>query len=107
MELNLDLIKKLLNEEIDGRITVDEKKDENKPKPIEKQVEPVRPKRCQQESCKVKIMLADFPCKCKQFYCSQHRYSESHGCKYDYMTSGKEILAKQLVEVKGNRLQQI
>lgn len=105
MEHNLLLLRKLLSEDIDGRMLLDEKFTEMK-KP-EKPVEAVRPKRCQHESCKMKLMLADFPCKCKNFYCSQHRYSESHKCTFDYKEQGIKLLEKNLVQVNGSKLNKL
>jgi hypothetical protein len=77
---------------------------------IKKPEEPkkeIRPKRCQHDGCKMKLMLIDFPCKCNKIYCSQHRYSESHDCSYDYKKLGKELLKKELVEVRSSRLDKI
>lgn len=31
-------------------------------------------------------------CRCGGIFCSQHRYSEVHGCQYDYKTEGRKIL---------------
>ena len=105
MEHNLLLLRKLLSEDIEGRMLLDEKFTEVK-KP-EEPVEPVRPKRCQHEACKMKLMLADFPCKCKNFYCSQHRYSESHKCNFDYKADGVKLLEKNLVQVNGSKLNKL
>uniref|UniRef100_A0A6C0APS2 AN1-type domain-containing protein n=1 Tax=viral metagenome TaxID=1070528 RepID=A0A6C0APS2_9ZZZZ len=65
------------------------------------------PKRCQLEGCNKKLSLINFPCKCLQFYCASHRFSDSHSCTFDYKGAGKELLAKQLVEVKGSRIDKI
>lgn len=105
MALNMKLVMKLLNEEIEGKIAVEEEDLRQKKEPVKAKEE--RPKRCQHTACKTKLMLTDFACKCKGFYCSQHRFSNSHDCTFDYMNSGKELLAKQLVEAKGVRLEQI
>jgi hypothetical protein len=75
---------------------------------VEKKEEPVvRPKRCQHGECKTKLMLSDFPCKCKGFYCSQHRFSESHMCSFDYRGTGKDILTKQMPTVAGSKLDRV
>jgi len=76
--------------------------------PVEKKEEPIqKPKRCQHDGCKVKLMLADFPCRCKGFYCSQHRASELHKCSFDYKTSGKNALEKQMPTVVADKLERI
>jgi hypothetical protein len=105
MEHNLLLLRKLLMEDTGQVNLLDEKFTEVK-KP-EKPIEPVRPKRCQHEACKMKLMLADFPCKCKNFYCSQHRYSESHKCNFDYKADGVKLLEKNLVQVNGSKLNKL
>ena len=80
--------------------------DDPEPKP-EVHVTDVRPKKCQQNGCIKKLALTDFACKCKQYYCSSHRFSDSHSCTFDYKGVGKELLQKQLTEVKGSRLEKI
>jgi len=108
MELNINTIMKILNEEIDLR--VDEEKKENiekKDKPVEKKGEPSRPKRCQYDGCKVKLMLADFACRCSGFYCSSHRFSDSHKCTFDYKGKGLDTLAKQMQAVIGVKVNKI
>ena len=37
-----------------------------------------------------KIKITDFPCKCKQYYCKNHKFPNLHNCNYDY----KEIVKK-------------
>jgi hypothetical protein len=70
-------------------------------------VEVVKPKRCQHEGCKVKLMLADFACRCSGFYCSSHRFSEAHKCSFDYKTQGLDTLTKQMQTVAGTKLNKI
>lgn len=31
-------------------------------------------------------------CRCGGIFCAQHRYSEVHGCQYDYKTEGRKII---------------
>ena len=103
MDLNL-LLKKILIEDIEGRMNYDEKVEEVKE---QKKSDPVKPKRCQHENCKTKLMLADFPCKCSNFYCSQHRYSESHKCTFNYKEQAIKLLEKNLVQVNGSKLNKL
>ena len=70
-------------------------------------VEVVKPKRCQHEGCKVKLMLADFACRCSGFYCSSHRFSEAHKCSFDYKAQGLDTLTKQMQTVAGTKLNKI
>ena len=73
----------------------------------EEKVEEIKPKRCQNTGCNKKLVLTDFACKCKKFYCAAHRFSDLHSCSFDYKSTGKELLAKQLAEVKGSRVEKI
>ena len=38
--------------------------------------------RCQ--SCKKKVGLTGFTCRCGGLFCSIHRYSDKHDCSFDY-----------------------
>ena len=104
IELDMNLLLKILNEDIDKRI-VPEKTEA--PKEAEKPKEIVRPKRCQHDGCKVKLMLADFACRCNQFYCSQHRFAEIHKCTFDYKSVGKDLLTKQMPVVIGQKFERV
>ena len=66
-----------------------------------------KPKRCQHTECNKKIMLTDFACKCKGWYCGTHRYSESHRCQFDYKESSRELLEKRMSKVVGQKLEHI
>lgn len=62
----------------------------------EESVEPaskkMAPSRCM--SCKKKVGLLGFHCRCGGTYCEKHRYSDKHECTYDYKTHGRDQLAK-------------
>ncbi|NBO72021.1 hypothetical protein EBV26_16310 [bacterium] len=106
LEFDMNMLLNMLNEGTDKKIIPEPEKAEAAKEPI-KPIEAVKPKRCQHDGCKVKLTLADFACRCKSFYCSQHRFAELHKCTFDYKTIGKEVLAKQMVEVKGNKLDRV
>lgn len=48
--------------------------------------------RCQ--SCKKKVGLTGFTCRCGGLYCSIHRYSDKHICGFDYKELGAEEIRK-------------
>lgn len=78
------------------------------PTPVKEKVEEIkRPKRCQHGECNKKLTLTDFACKCKQFYCSAHRFSDTHSCTFDYKSIERELLTKQLRQVKASSLEKI
>ena len=76
---------------------------------LEPKVEPKleRPKRCQGADCKTKIVLSDFACQCKGFYCSKHRHSELHSCSFDYKAASDKTLEKGLVKTVADKLERI
>lgn len=76
---------------------------------VEPKVEPKleRPKRCQMADCKTKIVLSDFACQCKGFYCSKHRHSELHSCSFDYKAASDKNLEKGLVKTVADKLERI
>ena len=81
---------------------------QEKPK-VDSKVEPTpeRPKRCQKADCKTKIVLSDFACQCKGFYCSKHRHSELHSCSFDYKAASDKTLEKGLVKTVADKLERI
>jgi predicted nucleic acid binding AN1-type Zn finger protein len=70
-------------------------------KPVE------RPKRCQMTDCKTKLILSDFACQCKGYYCSKHRHSETHSCSFDYRAATSKLLEKGLVKTVADKLERI
>jgi len=44
--------------------------------------------------CNKKLYTMEFKCKCNEYFCIKHRYSDSHNCTYDYKNSNKEYLKK-------------
>jgi hypothetical protein len=54
------------------------------------------PKRCCEGTCKKKLALSDFPCKCGKKFCSAHRIPEVHHCTYDFRANQKQILLQTM-----------
>ncbi|XWS52869.1 hypothetical protein CRYUN_Cryun11dG0109400 [Craigia yunnanensis] len=65
----------------------------------------VRPNRCL--TCKKRVGLTGFNCRCGMVFCGTHRYPEQHGCTFDFKGMGKEQIAKANPVVKGEKLQKI
>jgi len=55
--------------------------------------------RCNFESCRTRLGLIPFDCKCGFKFCAMHRHSFDHDCTFDYKKDADE-LKKTLVEVK-------
>jgi len=45
-------------------------------------------------SCKKKVGLTGFTCRCGGLFCSIHRYSDKHECNFDYKALGAEEISK-------------
>ncbi|CAH9148691.1 unnamed protein product [Cuscuta epithymum] len=63
------------------------------------------PNRC--GTCRKRIGLTGFKCRCGIAYCGTHRYPEQHGCTFDYKALGKEAIAKANPIVKAEKLDRI
>ncbi|KGN46960.1 zinc finger A20 and AN1 domain-containing stress-associated protein 3 [Cucumis sativus] len=64
-----------------------------------------QPSRCM--TCRRRVGLTGFKCRCGMVYCGSHRYPEQHGCEFDFKQMGKEQIAKANPVVKGEKLQKI
>jgi len=65
---------------------------EDKVDELEKEVKKPKKNRC--ASCKKKVGLTGFTCRCGGMYCGLHRYSDKHECDFDYNALGKAEIAK-------------
>jgi len=63
------------------------------------------PNRC--STCRKRVGLTGFNCRCGNLYCAAHRYSEKHDCQFDYQTAGRDAIAKANPVVKANKLDKI
>ncbi|KAK6120788.1 hypothetical protein DH2020_045464 [Rehmannia glutinosa] len=75
--------------------------------PVSEKGEEIRegPKRC--GTCRKRVGLTGFNCRCGSIFCSVHRYSDKHECPFDYRTAGQEAIAKSNPVVKAEKLDKI
>ncbi|KAF2605056.1 hypothetical protein F2Q70_00026940 [Brassica cretica] len=64
-----------------------------------------RPNRC--TTCRKRVGLTGFKCRCGTTFCGAHRYPEVHGCTFDFKSAGREEIAKANPLVKAGKLQKI
>ena len=64
--------------------------------------EPSGPKRC--GTCRKKVGLTGFKCKCGITYCGTHRYPEKHECSFDFKASGRDAIKKANPVIKADKL---
>lgn len=58
-------------------------------------------------SCRKKVGLTGFKCRCGDTFCSMHRYADAHKCTFDYKQAGREQIAKQNPVVKADKITKI
>ncbi|XP_059296918.1 zinc finger A20 and AN1 domain-containing stress-associated protein 8-like [Lycium ferocissimum] len=63
------------------------------------------PTRC--TTCRKRVGLTGFNCKCGNLFCAAHRYSEKHDCPYDYKNAGRDAIAKANPVVVAEKLNKI
>jgi len=65
--------------------------------------------KCNFGGCKKKLSVTDTctPCKCKKCFCTDHRFSESHRCTYDFRTESNKELERRNPKVVGAKIETI
>jgi len=63
------------------------------------------PNRC--STCRRRVGLTGFNCRCGNLFCSAHLYSDKHECPYDYRKAGQDAIAKANPVVKAEKLDKI
>lgn len=65
------------------------------------------PKKNRCHTCKKKVGLTGFPCRCGGLFCSTHRYSDKHECNFNYKELAQETIRKQNPVVVASKIQKI
>ncbi|CAK9140368.1 unnamed protein product [Ilex paraguariensis] len=63
------------------------------------------PNRC--NTCRKRVGLTGFNCRCGNLFCSIHRYSDKHDCPFDYRTAAQDAIAKANPVVQAQKLDKI
>eukprot|EP00252_Welwitschia_mirabilis_P023112 TRINITY_DN6460_c0_g1_i1.p1 TRINITY_DN6460_c0_g1~~TRINITY_DN6460_c0_g1_i1.p1 ORF type:complete len:167 (-),score=10.08 TRINITY_DN6460_c0_g1_i1:394-894(-) len=63
------------------------------------------PNRC--FSCRKRVGLTGFKCRCGNTFCGLHRYAEKHNCTFDFKAAGREAIAKANPVVKASKVDKI
>ncbi|XP_026150075.1 AN1-type zinc finger protein 6 isoform X2 [Mastacembelus armatus] len=58
-------------------------------------------------TCRKKVGLIGFDCRCGNVFCSMHRYSDVHKCTFDYKADAAEKIRKQNPVIIGEKIQKI
>ncbi|XP_050214801.1 zinc finger A20 and AN1 domain-containing stress-associated protein 3 [Mercurialis annua] len=81
---------------------VSNKPEEKKEAKVKVEEAVVRPNRCM--TCRKRVGLTGFKCRCDMVFCGTHRYPEQHECAFDFKSMGKEQIAKANPLIKANKL---
>ncbi|CAA7407963.1 unnamed protein product [Spirodela intermedia] len=63
------------------------------------------PSRC--GTCRKRVGLTGFQCRCGNIFCALHRYSDKHACQFDYRGAGRDAIVKANPVVKAEKLDKI
>ncbi|XP_022305240.2 abhydrolase domain-containing protein 2-like isoform X2 [Crassostrea virginica] len=58
-------------------------------------------------TCKKKVGLTGFPCRCGGLFCSMHRYSDKHECDFNYKELAQEQIRKHNPVIVAEKIQKI
>ncbi|KAE8098531.1 hypothetical protein FH972_016586 [Carpinus fangiana] len=64
-----------------------------------------QPNRC--STCRRRVGLTGFRCRCGTTFCGVHRYPEKHGCSFDFKAVGRVEIARANPVVKAEKLEKI
>ncbi|RAL44444.1 hypothetical protein DM860_011721 [Cuscuta australis] len=56
-------------------------------------------------SCRKKMGLVAFNCKCGFAFCVAHRYPETHNCSFDFKAAGRVSIARENPAVRPDKIQ--
>jgi hypothetical protein len=73
----------------------------------EKEVVPATATKSRCETCRKKVGLLGFACRCGGTYCGMHRHAGAHACEFDYKAVGREQIARQNPLVVPSKLDRI
>lgn len=58
-------------------------------------------------SCRKKVGLTGFDCRCGNLFCAIHRYSDKHDCPYDYRSAAAARIRKENPIVVAEKIQKL
>ncbi|NXS55086.1 ZFAN5 protein, partial [Brachypteracias leptosomus] len=82
---------------------------ETSPSPAEGKTAAEKPKQKKNRcfTCRKKIGLTGFDCRCGNLFCALHRYSDMHACPYDYKAEAAEKIRKENPIVIAEKIQKL
>lgn len=77
------------------------------PEDSEEPVPAKKPKKNKCQTCKKKVGLTGFDCRCGGLFCSIHRYSDKHECSFDYKAMGEKEISSNNPMVVAQKIAKI
>ncbi|OWM73669.1 zinc finger A20 and AN1 domain-containing stress-associated protein 3-like [Punica granatum] len=80
------------------------------PSPVEEKVAAaaeVQPLANRCWTCRRRVGLTGFKCRCGMTFCGSHRYPEQHACGFDFKSVGREQISKANPVIKAEKLDKI
>nr|BAA36294.1 PEM-6 [Ciona savignyi] len=74
---------------------------------FDSQSSPSKPKKNRCASCRKRLGLTGFYCRCGQIFCSLHRYSDQHSCDFDYKADAQAKIRKENPVIVGEKINKI
>ncbi|TRY81915.1 hypothetical protein DNTS_013381 [Danionella cerebrum] len=72
-----------------------------------KSPDPFKPKKNRCFTCRKRVGLTGFDCRCGNLFCGIHRYSDKHNCTYDYKAEAAAKIRKENPVVVADKIQRI
>ncbi|XP_030646925.1 AN1-type zinc finger protein 5a [Chanos chanos] len=69
--------------------------------------EAAKPKKNRCFTCRKRVGLTGFDCRCGNLFCGIHRYSDKHNCTYDYKAEAAAKIRKENPVVVADKIQRI
>ncbi|KAG7318568.1 hypothetical protein KOW79_018323 [Hemibagrus wyckioides] len=66
-----------------------------------------KPKKNRCFTCRKRVGLTGFDCRCGQLFCGIHRYSDKHNCTYNYKAEAAAKIRKENPVVVADKIQRI
>ncbi|KAL7866825.1 hypothetical protein AOLI_G00146390 [Acnodon oligacanthus] len=71
------------------------------------EVDKSKPKKNRCFTCRKKVGLTGFDCRCGNLFCGVHRYSDAHNCSFDYKAEAAQKIRKENPVVVGEKIKKI
>lgn len=75
--------------------------------PVTAAEEPKQPQQNRCMTCRKRVGITGFKCRCGMTLCGTHRYPEQHACEFDFKSVGREQIAKANPVIKAEKMEKM